>query len=79
MNLAGDLWVYDLGGRPPIKLTFDSGAFTALWSPDGRRIIYENSNGALESIPADGSTASRNPHRPGDISIRSAGWVAAPR
>jgi serine/threonine-protein kinase len=57
LNVAGDLWVYDLGGRPPIKLTFDGASYASIWSTDGHRLVYENSNGTLASIPADGSTS----------------------
>jgi serine/threonine-protein kinase len=75
LNVAGDLWVYDLGGRPPIKLTFDGAAFTSLWSPDGHRLIYENSNGTLQSIPADGSTSKAEPASPGGH-FHPFGWLA---
>ena len=52
LNLAGDLWVYDLGGRPPIKLTFDSGAVhCACGRRTDSRIIYEHSNGPPASSP----------------------------
>jgi serine/threonine-protein kinase len=61
LNGAGDLWVYDLEGRPPIKLTFDGSDFAVMWSPDGRRLVYEGASGALQSIPADGS--SRTPEK----------------
>ena len=52
--VADDLWVFDLEGRPPIRLTFD-GADNAspLWTPDGSRIVYEG-DGSLYSVPADG-------------------------
>jgi serine/threonine-protein kinase len=74
INLAGDLWVYDLDGRPPIKLTIDTASFTSLWSTDGRRLIYENSNGTLESIPADGSTSKAEPASPGGH-FHPFGWL----
>jgi serine/threonine-protein kinase len=51
--VGGDLWRYDLEGRPPVKLTFD-GALSPVWSPDGRRIVYEG-GGTLRAVPADGS------------------------
>ena len=38
--VAGDLWVYDLTGRPPIKLTFDGGNDMPFWTPDGQRLVY---------------------------------------
>jgi serine/threonine-protein kinase len=56
INVAGDLWVYDLDGRPPIKLTFDGSSFTPLWSPDGQRLAFEASTGAIMTIPSDGSS-----------------------
>ena len=74
LNLAGDLWVYDLNGRPPIKLTFNSPSFTSLWSTDGQRLIYENGNGTLESIPADGSTSKAEPASPGGH-FHPFGWL----
>lgn len=61
LNIAGDLWVYDLEGRPPIKLTFGGSDFAVMWSPDGRRLVYESASGALFSIPSDGS--SRTPEK----------------
>jgi Tol biopolymer transport system component len=58
---AGDLWVQDLTGRPPIRLTFDgreSAHFTPLWTPDGQRIVYESvSPSRLRVLPSDGSSA----------------------
>jgi Tol biopolymer transport system component len=58
----GDIWVHDLRGRPPIRLTFDGRehqAFSPLWTPDGRRLVYEQGGrtGApgLWALPADGS------------------------
>ena len=40
--VEGDVWVYDVSGRPPIKLTFDGGHYSPLWTPDGQRIVYES-------------------------------------
>jgi serine/threonine-protein kinase len=74
LNIAGDLWVYDLGGRPPIKLTFDGGSFTALWSTDGRRLLYENANGGLDAIPADGSTSKPEQVSPA-VHFHPFGWL----
>jgi len=60
--VAGDLWVYDLGGRPPIKLTFDTGNYSPLWSSNGRRLVYEGTNPVgLYRILADGSERMREP------------------
>ncbi len=50
-----DIWVFDLEGRPPIRLTFDEGdAASPLWTPDGARIVYEG-DGSLYSVSADGA------------------------
>jgi Tol biopolymer transport system component len=54
--VADDVWVYDLDGRPPIKITFDGQHYAPLWTPDGKRLVYETSAPApLRSLPADGS------------------------
>jgi Tol biopolymer transport system component len=57
LTIAGDVWVYDVDGHPPIKLTFDGNHFSPLWTPDGRRIVYEAAPPptALLSIASDGS------------------------
>jgi serine/threonine protein kinase len=56
----GDLWVQDLAGHPPIRLTFDGKEnthFTPLWSLDGRQIVYETqSPSRLCMLPSDGSS-----------------------
>jgi Tol biopolymer transport system component len=60
--VGGQLWVYDLSGRPPIKLTFEDRkgggrVYSPLWTADGRRIVYEKGGGerrSLYSVPADG-------------------------
>jgi serine/threonine protein kinase/dipeptidyl aminopeptidase/acylaminoacyl peptidase len=65
---ANDLWVQDLAGQPPMRLTFDgprSAHFTPLWSPDGDRIVYEaQSPSKLQVVPSDGSTAASAPFGP---------------
>ena len=63
--VAGDVWVYDLEGRPPIKLTFDGDHYSPLWTPDGRRLVYEaGSSSPLLSLPADGSGGAAQPMGP---------------
>ena len=36
----GDLWVYDLTGKPPVKLTFNASNDLPLWTRDGKRLLY---------------------------------------
>jgi Tol biopolymer transport system component len=63
--VSGDVWVYDLEGRPPIKLTFDGGHYSPLWTPDGRRIVSEGQTPApLSSVLSDGSGGAPEPASP---------------
>jgi serine/threonine-protein kinase len=51
------VWVYDLTGRPAIKLTADGGQ-SPVWTPDGQRLVYEGGTAAgiqLRAFRADGS------------------------
>jgi Tol biopolymer transport system component len=61
----GALWVYDLEGRPPIKLTSAGLPATPLWTRDGQRIIYEPNTPEYErilvSLAADGSSTRPEP------------------
>jgi eukaryotic-like serine/threonine-protein kinase len=58
----GDIWVGDLAGRPPIRLTFDGSTTLRsmpLWTPDGHGVVYEIGTGhdmGLWMLPADGSS-----------------------
>ena len=70
--IAGDIWRYDLGGRPPIRLTFDGvryfpyeGHYLPLWTPNGMRIVYEGVRGqGLSSMPAEGGGGTPEPASP---------------
>jgi WD40 repeat protein len=77
---AGDIWVHDVRGRPPIRLTFDgrdNPAFSSIWTPDGSRLIYEaggkSGGNKLWSIPADGSERTATPAS-GDGHFHPHGW-----
>jgi serine/threonine protein kinase/Tol biopolymer transport system component len=75
-NGDGDLWRYDLGGRPPVPLALNSDSRFGVWSPDGRRIAYVqvggSDNGAdVKIIAADGSELTPQP-------LRADGLVAGP-
>ena len=56
---GGDVWVYDLTGRPPVKLTSDGGNDMPLWTPDGQRVIYRQ-NGAPAAVAVRGRRSGRN-------------------
>ena len=65
LAVAGDIWVFDLAGRPPVKLTFDEFTnATPLWTPDGERIVYEG-NGSLYWVLADGASSPERIGPPG--------------
>jgi eukaryotic-like serine/threonine-protein kinase len=54
--LGGEIWRYDLDGRPPIKLTFNGRHLSPLWSRDGQRVVTEHTGqDQLSSVPSDGS------------------------
>jgi eukaryotic-like serine/threonine-protein kinase len=76
---AGDLWVQDLAGRPPIRLTFDgkeSRHFSPLWTRDGQRIVYETqSPSRLRVLPSDASSATPTMLGP-DGHFHPHGWSA---
>jgi hypothetical protein len=51
----GDLWNYDLGGRPPTPLALPNDNRFPAWSPDGRQIAFAIIPGGIHTLPADGS------------------------
>ena len=60
----GDLWVYDLEGRPPTPLTFEGDNLYPVWMPDGTRVAFQSTRAGAEnlfSMPADGSTLDPEP------------------
>jgi len=75
MTIAGDIWVYDLGGRPPIRLTSGGGNDMPLWTPDGKRIVYARGipSYRLVSVPADVAGATPEPVSP-DGHFHPHGW-----
>ena len=74
ITVAGDIWIHDLLGRPPIKLTFEGSAFSPIWSVDGQRLVYESADGSLLSVPADGSTSAPEAASPPGH-FHAAGWL----
>ena len=60
----GDLWVYDLGGRPPFPLSLEGHNYSGPWTPDGKRVALASSRDGTMNLfwmPADGSTLEPEP------------------
>jgi Tol biopolymer transport system component len=54
--VAGDLWVYDLAGRPPVRLTTGALGYSPVWTHDSKQIVYELTGSVgLRMLPADGT------------------------
>jgi serine/threonine-protein kinase len=68
----GDLWLYDLRGRPPIPLSVVGDNRLGSWSPDGERVAFFREID-IYVVPADGSASTPQPLR----SERLTGFVAA--
>jgi serine/threonine-protein kinase len=79
----GHLWIYDLGGRPPLPLVSEGDNGEGFWSPDGTQIAYGGTGGPAGGnydillVPADGSA--RTPLRVHTVPIPGSveGWSAA--
>jgi serine/threonine-protein kinase len=76
LNVAGDMWVYDLDNRPPIKVTVTGRSYTPLWSTDGQRLFYEDAEGKLAWVPTDGRTTTPEPASP-DGHFHPSGWLSS--
>jgi len=58
-----DVWIYDVRGNTLSRLTFEGQDLSPIWTPDGKRIIYQAALGGglsqLKWIPVDGSGPSQ--------------------
>ncbi len=58
-----DVWIYDIPANTLNRLTFEGQALSPIWTPDGKRIIYQSALGGglsqLKWILADGSGPSQ--------------------
>jgi Tol biopolymer transport system component len=75
----GDLWVYDLRGRPPIPLALPGDNRFAAWSPDGSRVAFTRvaGNGTTYVTPADGSVMNPLPLRTPPLLAAPYAWTRA--
>jgi hypothetical protein len=73
----GDIWNYDLSGRPPIPLALPNDNFAPVWSPDGKQVAFiSRPTNAVMTLPADGSERTPRPlHTP--IYLAPQVWSAA--
>jgi eukaryotic-like serine/threonine-protein kinase len=75
-----DLWVYDIGGRPPFPLTFEGHNLNAVWSPDGRQVAIESTREGVRNVftmPADGSTLAPSRLLVSEFTQRPSWWPEA--
>ena len=60
----GDLWSYDLSGRPPIPLALPNDNRFPVWSPDGKQVAFlVREMSAVMVVAADGSERTPRPLR----------------
>ena len=71
--IEGDVWRYDLDGRPPRRLTFDGKHLSPLWTPNGTQVISEAAEGRLAAVLADGSSTTEQASPPGHFHPH--GWT----
>jgi len=60
VGIEGQIWMYDLARGTLTRLTFQGINANSAWTPDGKRLAFQSSNGGplnLSLQPADGSGA----------------------
>jgi Tol biopolymer transport system component len=74
----GDLWSYDLRGRPPIPLALPNDNRLPVWSPDGRQVAFFSfGGGGAMTLASDGSERAPRPLRPSPETLVPYAWSAA--
>jgi Tol biopolymer transport system component len=66
----GELWSYDLSGRPPIPLALPGDNIFPVWRPDSRQVAFARAEGVSTTVfvlPADGSVLTPQPLASGTI------------
>jgi eukaryotic-like serine/threonine-protein kinase len=72
----GDLWAFDLAGRPPILLDSEGDSRFGVWSPDGTQIAYVPVPRGIYTLPAQGSRLDPRPLRPAVVRGEPSVWTA---
>jgi Tol biopolymer transport system component len=76
-----DLWLYDLGGRPPIPVALGGNHVSGVWSPDGTQVAYGRlsgqPSGAILTTRSDGSALAARELHPGVLRGVPKHWSAA--
>jgi Tol biopolymer transport system component/predicted Ser/Thr protein kinase len=75
---AGNLWVYDLSGRPPIPIADEDDDRYAAWSPDATQLAFTSIQGTpnVYTAAADGSVLDPMPLRAEGLGAATAVWSA---
>jgi serine/threonine-protein kinase len=56
----GELWNYDLGGRPPVPLARANDYTSPVWDPAGREVAFTiGTNSQVLTLPTDGAVRAR--------------------
>jgi len=75
-----DIWIYDLGGRPPIPLALPLDTRSPVWSPDSKRVAFSVLNGRranIYTLASDGSQLAPAPLGAAAIDGFPRAWSAA--
>jgi Tol biopolymer transport system component len=76
----GDLWSYDLSGRPPVPIATPNDNFLGVWSPDGKQVAFATfgaSRSEIVTIPASGDVLTPQPLRAGGLPGEPMAWSKA--
>jgi serine/threonine-protein kinase len=77
----GDLWSFDLRGRPPIRLAVLSDDRLPVWSPDSRQVAFtmtvDGADPNIHTVLADGSMLAPRPLRAQPVRGVVGAWSAA--
>jgi serine/threonine-protein kinase len=49
-GVGGDVWIYDLTRSTLTRLTFEGNNAGALWTPDGRRVVYRSQRAGVRNL-----------------------------